>query len=111
MKNRIAELVVACAAQIRKPLHDLPRLARHQPRNHLVMQPLEDRRIARKIAAIEQRNRKLDVIGIEAFAFRKRPRGGTELETQVPKLLRKRADPRLEFLLGLLCRVEEKYVD
>ncbi len=69
MKYGVAEFVVARAAEIGKPLHDLARLARYELGNQIIMKSFENGRIARKITAIEQRDRELDIVCIKAVAF------------------------------------------
>ena len=93
-----------CRVRVRfaQALHDLARIARNQLRNHFIVQPREERAIAGEIPAIQQRNRELGIGGIEVAAFGESARGGAELQSQIPKILRKFADCVFEHCLP--CR-------
>ncbi len=70
VKYRVPEFVVSLSRKIRQALNDRPRFAHYEPGDHLVVQAVEKRPVSGQIAAIEKRDRELDVVGIEFFAFR-----------------------------------------
>ena len=74
-------------------------------------EPIEDVNISGQITAIEQGNRELDIVGVEAVTLSERPCCGTDLDAQVPELLREAPDGILKRGLGAGSRVQEENVD
>ena len=79
--------------------------------NHFVVQFAEQVAIARQIAAVEQRDGELGIVGIVAVALGQRARGRTQLQPQVPQLLRKAPDGIFESLLRVAIAEEEQQID
>jgi hypothetical protein len=77
----------------------------------VVVQSREKTPVARKIPAIEQRNRKLHIVRIELFAFGERPRGRTQLQPEIPDFLGKVAKLVLQLAFGPAAGVEKQNVD
>src|SRR5580658_752597 len=61
--------------------------------------------------AIQQRNRKFGISGLEPAAFGERARGRTQLQSQIPQVLRKLADRFFEFLFRAVPAMQEQHVD
>src|ERR1700678_2987705 len=74
-------------------------------------QPRKKGAIAGEITAIEERNGKLDVVRIEPLAFREASRYRTELQPQVPQLLRKTANAIFELTLSVTAAVQKQQID
>ena len=87
------------------------RLARHKLRNDVIVKPRKKLPVARQIAAIEKRNREFQVIRIDAIAFAQRAARGTQLQAQIPKLLRESANRLLDFCFGLVPSVKEQKIN
>ncbi len=111
MKDGVAKLVMTRARQLRQVLNEGVAFAPHQPGNRFFAQPRKKLAISGQIAAIEERNRELDVIRVEAFAFSQSPRHRTEFQTQIPQLLRETADGIFEFLLAAASGMQEEEID
>src|ERR1700686_2494351 len=75
------------------------------------MQPHEQCRVTRQVAAIKKRNGELSIVWIEAVAFCQSPRCRTQLELQIPKLLRKSANRLFVGLPPAAIRIQKKQID
>ena len=111
MEDGVAELFMAAARNLRQPLQQRLRLAGHQLWNDFVVQAGEQIVIAGKIAAVEQRDRELDIGGIEAVALVQNAGGRTQLQAQIPQALRKASNPILESLFAFAVGVKKKQID
>ena len=107
----LPNLLYRRAREVGQPLHDRPRFARHQLGNQLVVQPREKLAVARKIAAIQQRDRELHVVRIESLALGKRPRRRAQFQPQIPHFLRKTPDAVLELAFRLAAGMKKQNVD
>ena len=99
------------SSNFRQTLHDGLHFPHDQLGNQLVMQLHKQVLISRQISAIEQRNRELDILGIELIAFRESAGCGTQFHPQVPEFLRKPANAIPVFLLGAAISVKKKNVN
>ena len=111
MKYGVAEFSVARAREVREAFDDLRRIARNQLWNHVIVQTREESAVAGEITAIQQGNRELGIFRIEAAAFCESARGGTELQSQIPKILGKFADCVFQHRFRAVSGVQKQHVN
>ena len=111
MKNGLAKFRVAGTGQVGEALRENLAFAREQFRNGGVLELREKRRISGEVAAVEQRNRKFEILRIEAVALGKFARGGAQLHAQIPNFLRELSKAILKFALGALVGVQKQQID
>src|ERR1700675_4942030 len=111
MKDGVAKFMMACARNLAQVLNQVLALPPDQTRHNFIAQPREKLAIARQIPAVEQRDGKLNIVWIQPFALRQTSRSRTELQPQVPQLLRKTPDGIFEFTLGIIPGVQKQQID
>ncbi len=75
------------------------------------MQLCEEIRITREETAVEQRDSKLDIRGIEAVALLQDATSWAHLQSQIPQTLRKASSPIFESPLGFVVGMKKKQID
>src|SRR5450432_2616529 len=111
MVERISKFRMTLARDLGEALKQRLRFAHDQLGDHLVMQLAKQVAIAGEIAAIEKGNGELGIVGVVAVAFGERARGGTQLQTQVPQLLRKAANWVFVELLRFAVAKKKEQID
>src|SRR5208283_562092 len=111
MKDGIAKLVMPRPRNFGQVLDQVLALPPDHARNNFFAQPCKKVAIARQVTAVEQRDGELNIVWIQPFALRQISRGWTQLQPQVPQLLRKPPDGIFEFTLGITPGVQKQQVN
>ena len=111
MKNGVAVLGVAGAGDFPQFLCDGVPLAQHQAWKNGLVKLLVKRKLAGKEAAIERRQRELEIIGVESPRFLHCSGTRTGAQTNIPHTLNHGAHRIFRLLLGLLVGEGEQNID
>src|SRR5208283_586947 len=111
MKNGIAKLMMTCARKLAQILDQVLAIPPPETRNNLFAQPRKKIAITRQVSAVKQRNGKLNIVRIQPFAFRQISRCWTQLQPQVPQLLRKAPYGIFEFTFGITASVQKQQIN
>ena len=103
MEYRVAVFGVARASDLGQLLDDVIPFPLKKLGKDFVVQSQEKFRVPGHVAAVEKRNRKLNILRVKSLAFGKSTGGWTELEPQIPKLLAKGANrvPQIAFRIAI----------
>src|SRR4051812_32468373 len=111
MKDGIAVLRMPRSRDLGELLDDVVPFAKKKFRQDILVQMLKQFPVTSHGAAIEERNRKLNVLHIKLLALGQGTRRGPQLHAKVPEFLAERSDGFAQCVFGGAVGVQEKDVN